>query len=455
MIINKEDITTFRGAKIEGDLALKRTANIHNPSGVFFEKVLNNETYDFLFFAVGAIDDQGEIQDRKVFEGTDSESFFKAVDYFEKLIEERTPEKKNEPPSVGIFVFIKRGKKLPSFVDIGLEETIVIDEEDLEKVFTPPMKKPFGRLDMTVVDKPKYDVIKSKFALSFNQDLTNEYADKFEVDKDNIYVYKITPYQNQPNDPNSQESEEEPQEVNDEDLSLDKIEGEEPDKMKGEDKEKKEKKEKNKDKSKKDEDGEDGDDGDDDEPSDEKSDDGDPTDEDGDPSDEKGDPTDEDGDPSDEDGDPTDEDGEPSDEKGDPSDEKGDPSDEDGEPSDEKSDSSDEDGEPTDEDLDDDEQEKREKQDKDDINKQKGKIDPKVGDLIQYRNSYGVVVMYNSTTRETQIKKLSQEEWMQKAQQKEENRKQGKTSSTGNYNVIGGPVTPEMQKIIDSTIKNK
>ena len=452
MIINKEDITTFRGAKIEGDLALKRTANIHNPSGVFFEKVLNNETYDFLFFAVGAIDDQGEIQDRKVFEGTDSESFFKAVDYFEKLIEERTPEKKNEPPSVGIFVFIKRGKKLPSFVDIGLEETIVIDEEDLEKVFTPPMKKPFGRLDMTVVDKPKYDVIKSKFALSFNQDLTNEYADKFEIDKDNIYVYKITPYQNQPNDPNSQESEEEPQEVNDEDLSLDKIEGEEPDKMKGEDKEKKEKKEKNKDKSKKDEDGEDGDD---DEPSDEKSDDGDPTDEDGDPSDEKGDPTDEDGDPSDEDGDPTDEDGEPSDEKGDPSDEKGDPSDEDGEPSDEKSDSSDEDGEPTDEDLDDDEQEKREKQDKDDINKQKGKIDPKVGDLIQYRNSYGVVVMYNSTTRETQIKKLSQEEWMQKAQQKEENRKQGKTSSTGNYNVIGGPVTPEMQKIIDSTIKNK
>ena len=434
MIINKEDITTFRGAKIEGDLALKRTANIHNPSGVFFEKVLNNETYDFLFFAVGAIDDQGEIQDRKVFEGTDSESFFKAVDYFEKLIEERTPEKKNEPPSVGIFVFIKRGKKLPSFVDIGLEETIVIDEEDLEKVFTPPMKKPFGRLDMTVVDKPKYDVIKSKFALSFNQDLTNEYADKFEVDKDNIYVYKITPYQNQPNDPNSQESEEEPQEVNDEDLSLDKIEGEEPDKMKGEDKEKKEKKEKNKDKSKKDEDGEDGDDGDDDEPSDEKSDDGDPTDEDGDPSDEKGDPTDEDGDPSDEKGDPSDEDGEPSDEKGDPSDE---------------------DGEPTDEDLDDDEQEKREKQDKDDINKQKGKIDPKVGDLIQYRNSYGVVVMYNSTTRETQIKKLSQEEWMQKAQQKEENRKQGKTSSTGNYNVIGGPVTPEMQKIIDSTIKNK
>ena len=448
MIINKEDITTFRGAKIEGDLALKRTANIHNPSGVFFEKVLNNETYDFLFFAVGAIDDQGEIQDRKVFEGTDSESFFKAVDYFEKLIEERTPEKKNEPPSVGIFVFIKRGKKLPSFVDIGLEETIVIDEEDLEKVFTPPMKKPFGRLDMTVVDKPKYDVIKSKFALSFNQDLTNEYADKFEVDKDNIYVYKITPYQNQPNDPNSQESEEEPQEVNDEDLSLDKIEGEEPDKMKGEDKEKKEKKEKNKDKSKKDEDGEDGDDGDDDEPSDEKSDDGDPTDEDGDPSDEKGDPTDEDGDPSDEKGDPSDEDGEPSDEKGDPSDE-------DGEPTDEKGDPSDEDGEPTDEDLDDDEQEKREKQDKDDINKQKGKIDPKVGDLIQYRNSYGVVVMYNSTTRETQIKKLSQEEWMQKAQQKEENRKQGKTSSTGNYNVIGGPVTPEMQKIIDSTIKNK
>ena len=240
MIINKEDITTFRGAKMEGDLALKRIANVHNPSGVFFEKVLNNETYEFLFFVIGAIDDQGEIQDRKVFEAVDSESFFKAVDYFEKLIEERTPEKKNDPPSVGVFVFIKRGKKIPSFVDIGIEETIVIDEEDLEKVFTPPMKKPFGRLDMTAVDKPKYDVIKSKFALSFNQELTDEYADKFEIDKDEIYVYKITPYQNQPNDPSNQDGEPEPEEVNDEELSLDKIEGEEPEKMKGEEKEKKE-----------------------------------------------------------------------------------------------------------------------------------------------------------------------------------------------------------------------
>jgi len=63
--------------------------------------------------------------------------------------------------------------------------------------------------------------------------------------------------------------------------------------------------------------------------------------------------------------------------------------------------------------------------------------------------------MYNSTTRETQIKKLSQEEWVKKAQEKEGNRKQGKTSSTGKYNVIGGPVTPEMQNIIDSTLKNK
>jgi hypothetical protein len=451
MIINKNDITTFKGVKMDGDLALNRIANIHNPSGVFFERVLDNETYEFLFFAIGAIDDQGEIQDRKVFDAIDSESFFKAVDYFEKLIEERTPEKKNEPPSVGIFVFIKRGKKLPSFVDIGLEETIIIDEEDLEKVFTPPMKKPFGRLDMTIVDKPKYDVIKSKFALSFNQDLTNEYSDKFEVDKDDIYVYKITPYQNQPNDPNNQDGEEQPEEVNDEELSLDKIEGEDPEKMKGEEKEKKKKKEKNKDKSEDGEDGEDGDPsdekGEDDEkgdPSDEKGEDGDdsePSDEDGEPSDEKGDPTDEDGDPSDEKGDSTDEDGEPSDEKGDPTDE-------DGEPSDEK-------GDPSDEDSDNEERKNREEGDDEDQNTQKGKIDPKVGDLIQYRDTYGVVVMYNSTTRETQIKKLSQEEWVKKAQEKEENRKQGKTSSSGKYNVIGGPVTPEMQNIIDSTLKNK
>ena len=40
MIIDKKDITTFSGAKFEGDLAIKRVVNLHNPTGVFFEKVL-------------------------------------------------------------------------------------------------------------------------------------------------------------------------------------------------------------------------------------------------------------------------------------------------------------------------------------------------------------------------------------------------------------------------------
>jgi hypothetical protein len=248
MIIKKEDIQRFRGVKVDNDLYLKRTANIHKPTGVFFEQYQDNETYEFMYFVVAAIDDLGEIVDRKVFEGQDENSFFKAVDYFEKLIEERIPEEKNDPPSIGIFCYIKRDKKMPCFVDIGLQENITIDDEDLEKVFTPPRKKPFGRLNMLAVDKPKYDVIKSKFALNFDKQLTTEYADKFDLPLDDIFVYKLTPYQNEPQ--NQNEPEQEPEDVNEEQLSLNDIEDEDPQEMKGDkDKDKKKDKDKGEDKS--------------------------------------------------------------------------------------------------------------------------------------------------------------------------------------------------------------
>jgi hypothetical protein len=44
---------------------------------------------------------------------------------------------------------------------------------------------------------------------------------------------------------------------------------------------------------------------------------------------------------------------------------------------------------------------------------------------------------------------------MQKAQEREENRKQGKTSSSAGYNIVGAPASPEMKKIIDSVFKSK
>ena len=476
MIIDKKDITNFSGAKFDNELAIKREVNLHNPSGVFFEKVRDNETYDFLYFAVAAINELGEIEDRKVFDGTDSTSFFKAADYFEELIEKRTPEKKNEPPSVGIFVFIKRLKNLPSFVDIGIQELVTIDEEDLEKVFTPPMKKPFGRLDMTIVDKPKYDVIKSKFALTFSEELTDEYSDKLDVEKSDIYVYKITPYQNQPNDPGNQQQQE-PEEVNDEELSLDKIEGEEPEKMKGEepkkDKDKeKDKQQKDKDKSESDEDDQDSSDEDDQDSSEEDGDDSDDSDggSDDDSNDNQGDDSDEDADEdSDKDGN---DDGDNSD---DDSDDTGEPneSEDDSDDSDESDNESDEESDnESDEESDGDKHRKKNKKDdsdeedleddiedddsdEDDLDDKNKKVTPKVGDLVQFRDSYGIVVSFNSETRQTQIKKLTQDEWMKKAQEKEQNRKQGKTSSSGGYNIVGAPASPEMKKIADEIFKIK
>ena len=463
MIIDKKDITNFSGAKFDNELAISRQVNLHNPSGVFFEKVRDNETYDFLYFAVAAINDLGEIEDRKVFDGTDSTSFFKAADYFEELIEKRTPEKKNEPPSVGIFVFIKRLKNLPSFVDIGIQELVTIDEEDLEKVFTPPMKKPFGRLDMTIVDKPKYDVIKSKFALTFSEELTDEYSDKLDVEKSDIYVYKITPYQNQPNDPGNQQQQQEPEEVNDEELSLDKIEGEEPEKMKGEepkkDKDKeKDKQEKDKDKSESDEDDQDSSDEDDQDSSEEDGDDSDDSDggSDDDSNDNQGDDSDEDADEdSDKDGnDDGDNSNDDSDDTGEPnqSEDDSDDTDESDNESDEESDNE------SDEESDGDKHRKKNKKDdsdEEDLEEENKKVTPKVGDLVQYRDSYGIVVSFNSETRQTQIKKLTQDEWMKKAQEKEQNRKQGKTSSSDGYNIVGAPASPEMKKIVDEIFKNK
>ena len=188
---------------------------------------------EFSHFEIGQLNPKGEIIDIKKFNGENQKSFFEAVDYFEGLILKRQPQPKQEDPSVGVFVYLRNlgGSRQPdSFAEV-FGNKVVISYKDLDKVFTPPVKKPFGRLDMYAVEDSKYDVIKGKFALNFDDNLTDAIGEKMgRTSKEEIFVYKMTPYETS----EGGEESETPEGVNNENLSLDKIEGEEPENMTGE-----------------------------------------------------------------------------------------------------------------------------------------------------------------------------------------------------------------------------
>ena len=289
MIFDKNDIAYFEKTESSnsGDLFIKY--RLSKSTGVFFNCVESAETKEFMYFSVGTITSMLNTENTKTFTGDSQADFFAAVDYFEKLIAERKPKEQKSPPSVGYFIYSKTG---PSIVKGITEEPIMIDKIDVYKVFTPPQKKPFGRLDMFAVDDEKYDVIKSKYALKYDEEKTLKYNGDGEEDGD-FFAYKMTPY-------NTDENEEgDPKEVNDEDLSAKDIEDEEEKGMKGEDENSENEDESNDEKS------EDSDEGDESESSDGE--DGD-SDENGDDSDESNSNGDNDGDDSgDNDGDEGDE----------------------------------------------------------------------------------------------------------------------------------------------------
>ena len=187
----------------------------------------------FLNFEIAQLNTKGEAVDKKTFDGKNQKSFFEAVDYFEELISKRQPQPKQEDPSVGVFVYLRNlgGSGQPdSFAEV-FGNKVVITYKDLDKVFTPPVKKPYGKLDMYAVEDPKYDVIKGKFALDFDDKLTDAIGEKMgRTSKEEIFVYKMTPYETSEGGEQSSA----PEGVNEDSLSLDDIEGEEPENMTGE-----------------------------------------------------------------------------------------------------------------------------------------------------------------------------------------------------------------------------
>ena len=86
MIIPQENISTFI-SKNDGQNSLYK---LHVPTNVFFEMVKKEITYEFVGFRVARFDSAtNTVVDEKKFNGTRDTSFFKAVDYFEELIEKK------------------------------------------------------------------------------------------------------------------------------------------------------------------------------------------------------------------------------------------------------------------------------------------------------------------------------------------------------------------------------
>lgn len=226
MIIKKENIVYFCTRAALGQELYFNRIRMHKPTGVVFQATFLDKIGTFKFFTIGALNDKSELEEKQVFDGKTDKSFFEAVSYFEKLISDRIPKKKTPPQSIGTFTFSK-GKD--GLITIPGMPIVKVLREDLEKVFTPPQTKPYGRLDMTAVDKPEYKTVDSKFALSYNEEATKALIGK---GKDDDYVvYDMTPYAS--GGEQSGENGPAPEGVNQEQLTLDKIEGEKQENMKG------------------------------------------------------------------------------------------------------------------------------------------------------------------------------------------------------------------------------
>ena len=226
MIFGKDDVATFISTQESPNGKELVTSKLEKIAGVFFNKI-SASNGDFLYFSIGVVDENSELKETKTFAAEDSKGFFEAVDYFEGLIQSRTPKEEKNPPSVGFFVLDKR-KKLKAYVEGITSDKIEIDSDDIAKVFSPPKTKPFGRLNMFAVDNPKYDIIKQKYALKFDPEKSEDIA------KDGVFAYRMTPYEsNDSPPPEGGNPPPPPKGVNDDELSAKDIEDENPQDMKG------------------------------------------------------------------------------------------------------------------------------------------------------------------------------------------------------------------------------
>jgi hypothetical protein len=223
MIFNREDIEFYTQYSDDQGTIYYR---LHKPSGVFFQENWSEGEHNY--FGVAALTKDGKITDAKYFYKKTQEEFFEAVKYFESLISKRTPPAKQNPPSMGIFVFSK-GDQLASFIKIS-DLVVEMSNEDVYKAFTPPKTKPFGKLDITILDDPKYDPVKYKFACNYDEKLSKELAETAKVSIDELFVYQLTAYQTQEG---SESNPGDPASVSDQQLNPGDIEGETPQDLKG------------------------------------------------------------------------------------------------------------------------------------------------------------------------------------------------------------------------------
>ena len=223
MIILQTDLTTYFTSKGTKDSVVK----VHTPTNVFFEKIFDGDT--FVGFVVASYDSESnEVKDKKEFSGITDKNFFEAVDYFEKLIQQKTPQEQQQQQddfeSFGKFVYYKNQKE--SFINMASSPiALFIPKSDVAKVFTPPQTKKYGRLDMTLLDDPKYDLVCSKFALKYNKEESIEACSNGGVDLSEIRIYDMIPYSNGTEEEGEETA---PSDVNQNSLSASEIEGEDP-----------------------------------------------------------------------------------------------------------------------------------------------------------------------------------------------------------------------------------
>ena len=210
MIIEKEKIESLFGPG-------NRTYKFHKDYGIFFAYVQDSDGENSFVssFEVGKINNDGEITEVHEFSSATETDFFKAVAKFESLIEQESPQPKPDMPSVGRFFYSKTGV---CAIEIDGLPTFSISQEQADKIFIPPMSRPYGQLNTTLLEGEKYEPIKGKYALDFDQEEFKAQNGTWDA------VYKMTPYEVSDQDSDGQDT---PDGVNDDDsLKASDIEGE-------------------------------------------------------------------------------------------------------------------------------------------------------------------------------------------------------------------------------------
>ena len=161
-------------------------------------------------FIVGAMNENGELIEKKEFTEQTEKVFFDAVKHFEDLIEQRQPPQEKSEPSVGKFYFFKKVLNKDSYVEIPGVENIIIESKDITSVFSPPQSKPYGRLNLLDIQNDNYLPIRGKYALKYLEKETKDYAQQNNISDNDFAIYDMIPYEiNESEEPQSQQEQDE------------------------------------------------------------------------------------------------------------------------------------------------------------------------------------------------------------------------------------------------------